>query len=82
MKRGRPLLDNADANFSLIYGPSTPTPAPYNSSATPNVLDNVITNYLLTLVYLTTCSALSPNHLPILIDTRCQSSTTLLTAQI
>ena len=51
-----------------------PTPVPYNPSATPDVLDIAITKDLVSPVYLTTCSALSSDHFPILIDTQCRSS--------
>ena len=37
------------------------------------VLDIVITKDLVTPVYLTTCTALSSEHLPVLIEMRCQS---------
>lgn len=70
MTRGRLLLDNAEENSCLIYGPSKSTTAPDNSSATPDVLDIVITKDLVTVVYLNPCSALSLDHLPIIIDTR------------
>ena len=72
MTRGRLLHDYADENSCLIWGPSTPNTVPYNSSATPDVLD--ITKDLVTPVYLTMCSALSSDHFPILIDMRCRSS--------
>jgi len=72
-KRGRLLCDNGDRNSCLIYGPNTPTSIPYNPSATPDVLDIVITKDLVTPLHLT-CSALSSNHSPLLIDTRCRSS--------
>jgi hypothetical protein len=73
-KRGRHLRDYANDHSCLIYGPETPTTIPYNSSAIPYVLDIVITENLVIAVYLTTCSALSSNLLPVLIDTRCRSS--------
>ena len=57
---------------SLIYGPNTPTAISYNSFATPDALDIDTTKDLVTLVYLTTCSAMSSDLLPILIDTRCR----------
>ena len=40
----------------------------------PDVLDVVVTKYLPTPVHLTACSALSSDHLPVLIDTRCRLS--------
>ena len=55
-------------------GPDTPTPNPYNPLATPDVLDIVVTKNLTSPVYLTLCSALSSDHLPVLIDTMCCSS--------
>jgi hypothetical protein len=73
-KRGRLLRDYADKNSRLIHGPNTPTTVPYNPSATPDVLDIVITRDLFFPVHLTTCSTLRPDHLPILIDTQCRSS--------
>jgi hypothetical protein len=66
--------DYANDHSCSIYGPETPTTIPYNSSATPDVLDIVVTKDLVIPVYLTTCSALSSDHLPVLIDTRCRSS--------
>jgi hypothetical protein len=73
-KIGRLLRDYADKNSCLIYGPSTPTTVPYSPSATPDVLEIVITIDLVCPVYLTTCSELSSDHLTILIDTHCRSS--------
>ena len=69
-KRGSLLRDYADKNSCLIHGPSTPTTVPYYSSATPDVLDIAITKDLVFPVYLITCSALSSDHKPILIDTQ------------
>jgi hypothetical protein len=73
-KRGRSLRDYNDRISCLIYGPSTPTTIPYNPSATPDVLDIVITRDLVFPVHLTPCSALSSDHLPVLIATQCRSS--------
>jgi hypothetical protein len=73
-RRGRLLRDYADKNSCLIYGPNTPTILPYSSYATPDVLDIAITKHLVSPMYLTICSALSSDHLPILIDTQCRSS--------
>ena len=53
---------------------NTPTTLPYNHSATPDALDIKITKGLGCPMYLTACSALSSDHLPILIDTQCRSS--------
>lgn len=72
--RGRLWLDFTDENSCLICGPNTPTTVPYKFSATPDGTDLFITKYCLTTVYLTTCSPLSSDHLPILFDTRCRSS--------
>jgi hypothetical protein len=72
--RGRRLRDYANDHSCLIYGPDTTTTIPYNSSATPDVLDIVITKDLAIPMYPTTCSALSTDHLTVLIDTRCRSS--------
>ena len=73
-RRGKLLRDYADGNSCLIFEPDSPTTNPYNSSATPDVLDIVITRGLPSPVHLTSCSALSSDHLPVLIDTTCRSS--------
>jgi len=73
-KRGRLLCDYTDKNSCFIHGSNTPTNVPYNRFANPDVLDIVITKDLASPVCLTTCSALSSDHLPILIDTQCRSS--------
>jgi endonuclease/exonuclease/phosphatase family metal-dependent hydrolase len=72
--RGRLLCDYADKNSCLVNGPNLPTTVPYNSFASPDVLDIVITKDLPTPVYLTTCSTLISDHLYILINTECLSS--------
>jgi hypothetical protein len=72
--RGNLLHDYTDENSCLIFGPDTPTTNPYNTSATPDVLDIVIVKDLPFLVYLTSCSALSSDHFPVLIETACRSS--------
>jgi hypothetical protein len=69
--RGKLLRDYGSGNSCLIYGPDSPTTVPYNSLATPEVLDIVITKDLTFPVYLTACSALSSDNLPVLIDTTC-----------
>jgi hypothetical protein len=43
---GKLLRDYASGHSCLIYGPDSPTTLPYNSTATPDVLDMVITNLL------------------------------------
>jgi hypothetical protein len=53
--RGKPLRDYANKNSCLILGPETPTTNPYNLSASPDVLDIVITQNLTFPVYLTSC---------------------------
>jgi hypothetical protein len=47
---------------------------PYNPSATPDVLDIVVTSDLPFSVALTACTALSSEHLRVLIDTGCCST--------
>jgi hypothetical protein len=73
-RRGKLLRDYADEYSCLIFGPDTPTTNPYHLSATPDVLDIAVTKDLPFPVYLTSCSALSSDHLPVLIDTACRSS--------
>ena len=73
-RRGKLLRDYADGNSCLIFGPETPTTNPYNPSATHDVLDIAVTKDAPFQVYLTSCSALSSDHLPVLIDTACRSS--------
>ena len=73
-RRGKPLRDYADVNSCLIFGPNTPTTNPSNHSDTPDVLDIAETKDVPFQVYLTSCSALSSDHLPVLIETACRSS--------
>jgi hypothetical protein len=73
-RRGRLLRDYADRNSCLIYGPSTPTTLAYNPTAAPDVVDIVIAKNLVLPLHLTTCSALSSDHLPVLKDRQCRSS--------
>jgi hypothetical protein len=73
-RRGKLLRDYADGNPCLIFGPNTPTTNPYNPFVTPHVLHIVLTQNFSFPVYLTSCSALSSDHLPVLIDTACRSS--------
>jgi hypothetical protein len=73
-RRGKPLGDYADENSCLIFGQDTPTTNQYYPPATPDVLDIVVTNQFPFPVYLTSCSALSSDHLPVIIDTACRSS--------
>ena len=46
--KGRLLLDYANKNSCLIYGPDTPIAVPYNLSATHDVLGIVIAKDLVT----------------------------------
>ena len=73
-RRGKLLCEYADENFCLIFGPDIPNPNPCNPSATPDVLDIAVTKDVPFQVYLTSCSALSSDQLPVLIDTACRSS--------
>jgi len=73
-RRQKLLRHYADENSCLIFGPDSPTTNPYNPSVTPDVLDIVITKNLSFPVCLTSCSALSSDHLQGLIDTACRSS--------
>jgi hypothetical protein len=72
--RGRVSRDYANENSCLNNGPGTFTTVPQKSSATPDLLDIIVTKELVTQVYLNMCSALSSNHLSVLIDKRCRSS--------
>ena len=72
--RGKLLRNHADSNSFLIFGPESPTTNPYNPSATPDILDIVITRDLHFPIDLNSCSALTSDHLPVLIDTRCRPS--------
>jgi hypothetical protein len=68
-RRGKLVRDYADDNSCLIFWPDNPTTNPYNPYATPDVLHIEITS-----VHLSSCSALTSDHLPVLIDTICRSS--------
>ena len=72
-RRGKLLREYADGNSCLIFGQDSPTTNPYNHLVTPDVLDIVITKNLSPGVS-DLCSALSSDHLPVLIDTSCRSS--------
>ena len=72
-RRGKLLCDYAVENSCLIFGPENRTTNPYNPSATPDVLDIAVTKDVTFEVYLTSCSALSSNYLPVLLDTACRS---------
>jgi hypothetical protein len=68
------LRDYANRNTCSIHRPDSPTTAPYTHNATPDVLNIVVAKDFVLPVYLTVCSPLSSDHLPILIDTTCRSS--------
>jgi hypothetical protein len=72
-RRGKILHDYADKNSCLIFGLDSPTTNPCNPSVTPDVLDILINKNLSFPVYLTSCSALSSGHLPVLINISCRS---------
>ena len=73
-RRGKLLRYYADSNSCMIFGPDTQNTIPYNSSATPDAFDIAVTKDLAFPVYMTSCSALSSDQLPVLIDTACRSS--------
>jgi hypothetical protein len=64
-RRGKPLRDYADEKSCVIFGPDYPTTIQYNPSATIDILDIVITRHLASSVHLTSCSALSSDHLSV-----------------
>jgi hypothetical protein len=72
--RGSFLRDYAIRNTCLTYGPDSQNTAPYTHNATTDVLDIVVVKDFVLPVNLTVCSALSSDHLPILIDITCCSS--------
>jgi hypothetical protein len=72
--RGKLLRDYDDGNSCPIFGRDSPTPNPYNHSATPDVLDIVKTRDLPSSMGLDSCSTLKSDNLPVLIDTGCRSS--------
>jgi len=73
-RRWKLLRDYTDENSCLIFGPDNPTTSPYNPSANPDVLDIAMMKDIRFQVYWTSCSALSSDHLPVLIYTACRSS--------
>jgi hypothetical protein len=73
-KRGKNLRGYADRNSCLIFGPNTLTTNPYNPSATPDVLDIVLTRNIASSVHLASGSSLSSKDLSVLIDRACRSS--------
>jgi hypothetical protein len=72
--KGKLLRDYADGKSCLIFGLDFPTTKSYNPSATPDDLDIMITRYLPSSEALSSCSAISSDHLPVLTDTGCRSS--------
>jgi len=73
-KQGKLLRDFADDNSSLIFGPETPTNNPFNRSATPDFLNIVIAKEHPFPVYMTSCTELCSEHLPLIIECACRSS--------
>ena len=71
--RGKLLRDYADRNTCLTSGPDSPTTNPYNPFATPDALD-IVKPRVSHPQWLTSCSTLSSDHPPVLIDTGCRSS--------
>jgi hypothetical protein len=59
--RGSLLLDHADRNSCMIYGPDSPTTAPYTHNATPDVLDIIVRDFFLP-VYLRSTHLGSPAY--------------------
>ena len=72
--RGKLLTEYSDSTSCVVFRPDSPTTNLSNPSATPDVLDIVITRDLQSPIDLTSCSALSLDHLPVFIVTRCRSS--------
>ena len=62
-----------DESSRLIFGPNSRTTNPYKLSVTPDVLYIVITKNLSIPVHLTSCFAVSSDHVPVIIDTTCRS---------
>jgi hypothetical protein len=73
-RSGKHLRDYDDENLRLIFRPNSPTIITFKRSATPDVLNILINRYLPFLVHLTSCSALTSDHLPLRISTMCRSS--------
>jgi hypothetical protein len=71
--RGTFLRHFPDRHSCFIHGPDSPTTVPYIPSENPDFLGIEVNQNHPTLAHLTACSALSKDHLPILIDTRCPS---------
>jgi len=63
--QGKLLCDYADVNSYRIFGRDSTTTSPYNPSATPDVLDTVLTKNVSFPVYLTLWSAINSDHIPV-----------------
>ena len=74
MRREKLLRNYADENSCLIFGPDSSNSNPYTPSASPDFLGIATIKNLSFQVYLTLCSAISSDHLLVLIDTACHSS--------
>jgi hypothetical protein len=72
--RGSLLRDYANTNSLLIYGPDSPITTPYIHIEISDVLHVLVVKDFDLPVHLTVSSALSSDHLPVLIDTTCRSS--------
>jgi len=72
--RGRGFCDCANEYSCLIFRLDTPTTIPCNIFPISDALDIVIAKDWVTPAYLTTCSELSTDQLPVPINTQCQSS--------
>ena len=71
--RRRKILRNyVEENSCLIFGLDTATTNPNIPSATTDILDISVTKELSFPVYLISCSALSSDHLTVLIETACR----------
>jgi len=73
-RRWKLLRDYPDGNSCLTFGPESQPPTHTTPLVNPDVLDNVINKNLSFPVYLTSCSALRSDHLPVFIDASCRSS--------
>ena len=67
--RGKLLRDYINRYSCLIYEHDTPTTVPYNSSATPDVSDIVVTKRPSDPAIYDCVISFSSDHLPVLIDT-------------
>jgi hypothetical protein len=70
------LRNYTNSNACLIYGPDSPVTVTYQNNVTSNIID--IVNDFIIPVHLAVCSALSSDHLPVLIDNACQTSFQIL----